>query len=62
MSQRGRCVIAGQCQVALHEELTEVASAEELEIHREERRIIDDVDVAQPIIELQTVQQRRAVR
>ena len=59
--QRGRGVVAGQPGVLLQEEPSEVGAAEEFEIHRQERGIVDDVDVAQPVVEFQAVQQRRAV-
>ena len=62
MPQRCRRVISGEVQIARHEVLREISAAEELQIHRQEGGVVDDVDVAKPVVELQAVQQHRPVR
>ena len=47
------------CGVAFEEVVAQVFAAEELQIHRKEGRVIDAVDVAKFVVELQAVEQRR---
>ena len=45
--------------VALEEVVTKVFAAQELQVHREEGGVVDAVDVAKFVVELQAVEQRR---
>ena len=47
------------CGVAFEEVVAKVFAAQELEIHREEGGVVDAVDVAKFVVELQAVEQRR---
>ena len=57
VAQRCRRIVGGHREVAAQKELSEFRPAEELQVHGQERGVVDDVDVAQPVVELQTVQQ-----
>lgn len=61
VSQRFRRRIVGGASVVLEELRAEVAAPQEFQIHRQERGIVDAVDVAQSGVELQAVQQHRPV-
>ena len=60
--QRTRCGVVGAPAVLVEEMVAEVLPAQEFKVHREECGVIDAVDVAKVIVELQAVEQRRPVR
>ena len=54
--------VAGQLEVPPEERRAEIRCAQPLEVHGEERRVVDPVDVPQPVVELQAVERARPVR
>src|SRR6476659_4391794 len=60
--QRTRCVVTGRPAVRVEEVVTEVLSAEELQVHREKCRVVDPVDITQPVVELETIKEDRSLR
>ena len=60
--QRAGRRVAGVPTVLVEEEVAEILSPQELEVHREERGVIDSVDVAQIVVELQAVKYRQSLR
>jgi len=54
--QRSRCGIAGSATVFIDKGVAEIRATEKFQIHREERCVVDAVDVAKLVVELQAVQ------
>ena len=49
--------VVGRPAVLVKEEVTEVLSTEKFQIHCQKSRVVNPVDIAQPIVELETIQQ-----
>jgi hypothetical protein len=54
--ERGRRRVAGQLGVPAEERSPQLRRPEALEVHRQERGVVEPVDVPEPVVELQAVQ------
>ena len=61
MAQRGGRGVTGVLQVPAGEPLGELAGAESFQVHGQERSVVEPVDPAQPVVELQAVKDPRPV-
>jgi hypothetical protein len=59
--ERRRGGVARELDIGVEEEARGLRGAEPLEMHREERDVIEPVEVAEAVVEVETVQQPRAV-
>ena len=59
--ERRRPAVAGAIPIAVEETAREIAAAEPLEIHREERDVGEHVAEAEPVVELEAVEDTRTV-
>lgn len=62
MLESGRRLIIGQSAVLVQEVIAEILVAQELQVHRQKRGVVDAVDIPQLVVELEAVQQRRSLR
>ena len=61
VAQRGGCGVAGELGVRVEEGRAEVGATEPFQVHRQERDVVEGVDVAQVVVEVEAVQDARAV-
>ena len=60
--QRSRCGIVGSTTVFIDKGVAKIGATEKIQVHGEERCVVDAVDIAQLVVELQAVQERRSFR
>ncbi len=56
MAQRGGCGVRGELRVAVQQPPGEVGGPEPFQVHRQERDVVEPVQSAQPVVELQAVE------
>jgi len=61
VQQRRGSGVTGELAVVGHELVGQFRGAEPFQVHREEGHVVEHVDVAQVVVELQAVQHPRAV-